>query len=132
MSGAIGDSQAGGFFPAEFKFAGLDGVVFRGRSPKPVYLSILNGEAKLQDASHLMGKLTAEVDATLKKEVSDPKAQVMQIGPAAEKGVRFSSIVNMLNRNNGRTGMGLVMASKNLKAIVVRGKTRVSVADQKL
>jgi aldehyde:ferredoxin oxidoreductase len=131
MSGAIGDSQAGGFFPAEFKFAGYDGVVFRGKSPQWVYLTIINGEAKLNDASHLLGKVTGEVDALLKQEVGDPKAQVMQIGPAAEKGVRFSSIVNMSNRMNGRTGMGLVMASKNLKAIVVRGKAKPAVADQK-
>lgn len=131
MSGAIGDSQAGGFFPAELKFAGFDGILFKGKSPKPVYLSILNGEAKLHDAAHLMGKITGEVDAMLKQEVGDPKAQVMQTGPAAEKGVRFSSIVNMANRNNGRTGMGLVMASKNLKAILVRGKGKPEVADKK-
>jgi aldehyde:ferredoxin oxidoreductase len=131
MSGAIGDSQAGGFFPAEFKFAGYDGLVLRGRSPKWVYLTIINGEAKLHDAAHLLGKVTGEVDALLKQEVGDPKAQVMQIGPAAEKGVRFSAIVNMANRMNGRTGMGLVMASKNLKAIVVRGKAKPAVADQK-
>jgi aldehyde:ferredoxin oxidoreductase len=131
MSGAIGDSQAGGFFPAEFKFAGFDGVVFRGKSPKWVYLTILNGEAELHDASHLLGKVTGEVDALLKQEAGDPKAQVMQVGPAAEKGVRFSCIVNMANRMNGRTGMGLVMASKKLKAIVVRGKAKPAIADQK-
>jgi aldehyde:ferredoxin oxidoreductase len=131
LTGAIGDSQAGGFFPAELKFAGFDGVVLRGRSPKPVYLSILHGEAALHDASHLMGKITGEVDAILKQEVGDHKAEIMQCGIAAEKGVRFASLVNMSNRNNGRTGMGLVMASKNLKAIVVRGKQRVSVFDSK-
>ncbi len=131
MSGAIGDSQAGGFFPAEFKFAGYDGLVLRGKSPKWVYLTIIDGKAELHDASHLLGKVTGEVDALLKQEVGDPKAQVMQIGPAAEKGVRFSAIVNMANRMNGRTGMGLVMASKNLKAIVVRGKAKPAVADQK-
>ena len=131
MSDAIGDSQAGGFFPAEFKFAGYDGLVLRGKSPSWVYLTILNGEAKLHDATHLLGKLTGEVDAILKAEVGDSKAEVMQIGPAAEKGVRFSAIVNMANRMNGRTGMGLVMASKNLKAIVVRGKAKPAVADQK-
>jgi aldehyde:ferredoxin oxidoreductase len=130
MSGAIGDSQAGGFFPAEFKFAGYDGLVLRGKSPKWVYLTIINGEAKLHDAAHLLGKVTGEVDALLKAEVGDPKAQVMQVGPAAEKGVRFSSIVNMANRMNGRTGMGLVMASKKLKAVVVRGKAKPVVADQ--
>lgn len=131
MSGAIGDSQAGGFFPAEFKFAGYDGLVLRGQSPKWVYLTIIDGKAELHDAGHLLGKLTGEVDTLLKAEVGDPKAQVMQIGPAAEKGVRFSAIVNMANRMNGRTGMGLVMASKKLKAIVVRGKAKPAVADQK-
>ncbi len=131
MSGAIGDSQAGGFFPAEFKFAGYDGVVFRGKSPKWVYLTIINGEAKLHDASHLIGKVTGEVDVLLKQEIGDQKAQVMQVGPAAEIGVRFSGIVNMANRMNGRTGMGLVMASKNLKAIVVRGRSKPAIADQK-
>jgi aldehyde:ferredoxin oxidoreductase len=131
MSGAIGDSQAGGFFPAEFKFAGYDGIVFRGKSPNWVYLTIINGEVKLNDATHLIGKMTGEVDTLLREEVGDPKAQVMQVGPAAEIGVRFSCIVNMANRVNGRTGMGLVMASKNLKAIVVRGKSKPPIADQK-
>ena len=65
MSGAIGDSQAGGFFPAEFKFAGYDGVVFRGQSPKWVYLTIIDGKVELHDAVHLLGKTTAEVDVLL-------------------------------------------------------------------
>ena len=128
MSGAIGDSQAGGFFPAEMKFAGFDGIVIKGKSPKPVYLSILNGEASLHDASHLWGKITGEAEAMLKQELGDAKIEVMQVGPAAEKGVRFSAIMNMSNRAHGRTGMGLVMASKNLKAIVVRGKAKPEIA----
>ncbi len=128
-SGAIGDSQAGGFFPAELKFAGFDGIVIRGKSPKPVYLWLHNGEAELRDAAHLWGKSTRVVDAMLKEEVGDAKAQVAQVGPAAEKGVLYASIVNMVNRNNGRTGMGAVMASKNLKAVVVRGTTKVVAAD---
>ncbi len=129
MSGGIGNSQAGGFFPAEFKFAGYDGVVLRGKSPKPVYLWIKDGKVELRDATSLWGKTTKEVDQLLKTELGDPKVQVAQIGPAAERGVRFSSIVNMANRNNGRTGMGLVMASKNLKAIAVRGTKRVDIAN---
>lgn len=131
MGGAIGDSQSGGFFPAELKFAGFDGIVVKGRSEKPVYLSILFGEVALHDASHLVGKVTGEVDALLRDEVNEPKAEVLQYGPAAENGVRFSSLVSMANRNNGRTGMGLVMASKNLKAIVVRGNAKVQIADPK-
>ncbi|MCS7011728.1 MAG: aldehyde ferredoxin oxidoreductase, partial [Anaerolineales bacterium] len=131
MSGAIGDSQSGGFFPAEFKFAGYDGVVFYGQSPKWVYLSIIDGKAELRDASHLMGKVTGEAEAILKQELGDDKIEVLQIGPAAEVGVRFSAIMSMSNRANGRTGMGLVMASKKLKAIVVRGKQKIEIADPK-
>jgi aldehyde:ferredoxin oxidoreductase len=129
MSGAIGDSQSGGYFPAELKFAGFDGIVVKGKSAKPVYLSILDGVAELHDAAHLVGKVTGEVDATLRAEVGEPKAEVLQHGPAAEKGVLFSSLVSMSNRNNGRTGMGLVMASKNLKAIVVKGKGKMELAN---
>lgn len=129
ISGAIGDSQAGGFFPAEFKFAGFDGVVIKGRSAKPLYLLIRDGKPELRDAARLMGKKTAEVDAMLQEELGDKKIEVMQCGPAAERGVLFSSLVNMSNRQNGRTGMGLVMASKNLKAIVVRGTRKVEMAD---
>lgn len=130
VSGAIGDSQSGGFFPAEMKFAGFDGIVIKGKSPRPVYLSILDGKAELHDAAHLTGKVTGEVDALLRQEVGQPKAEVLQYGPAAEKGVLFSSLVSMANRNNGRTGMGLVMASKNLKAIIVKGKGPLEVADK--
>ncbi|GAB4543472.1 MAG: aldehyde ferredoxin oxidoreductase family protein [Anaerolineae bacterium] len=129
MSQAIGDAQAGGFFPAELKFAGFDGIVVRGRASQPVYLSIIDGQAELRDATYLWGKVTGEVEALLKAEVGDPKAQVLQCGPAGEKGVRFASLVNMANRANGRTGMGLVMATKNLKAILVRGKQAVALAD---
>jgi aldehyde:ferredoxin oxidoreductase len=129
MSGAIGDSQGGGFFPAEMKFAGFDGVVVKGRSEKPVYLTLMHGEAALHDASHLVGKLTGKAEAILKQELGDNKVEVLQYGPAAEKGVRYASILSMASRNNGRTGMGLVMASKNLRAIVARGKEKIKLAD---
>jgi aldehyde:ferredoxin oxidoreductase len=130
ISGGIGDSQSGGFFPAELKFAGFDGIVLKGKSEKPVYLAIIEGKAELRDAAHLMGKLTGEVDDIIHKEV-DPKAEILQHGIGAENGVLFSSLCSMSNRHNGRTGMGLVMASKNLKAVVVRGTKRIQLADQK-
>jgi len=130
ISGGIGDSQSGGFFPAELKFAGFDGIVVKGKSPKPVYLCIVDGKYELRDAAHLMGKKSGEVDDIIHSEV-DPKAEILQHGIGAENGVLFSSIVSMSNRHNGRTGMGLVMASKNLKAVVVRGTGKVSVANQK-
>ncbi len=131
ISGAIGDSQAGGYFPAELKFAGFDGLVIKGKSSKPVYLSIVDGNPLLHDAAHLMGKITGEVDEILRKELGDPKLEILQHGPAAEHGVLFSSLVNMSTRHNGRTGMGLVMASKNLKAVAVRGRKKVELADPK-
>jgi len=130
ISGGIGDSQSGGFFPAELKFAGFDGIVIKGKSPKPVYLAIIDGKYELRDAAHLMGKKSGEVDDIIHQEV-DPKAEILQHGMGAENGVLFSSLVSMSNRHNGRTGMGLVMASKNLKAVVVRGTKKVQVANQK-
>jgi aldehyde:ferredoxin oxidoreductase len=130
LTGAIGDSQGGGFWPAELKFAGFDAIVIKGKSEKPVYLSINNGNFELRDASHLWGKITGEAETTIREELGDSKTEVLQIGPAGEKGVRFAGIFSMSNRANGRTGMGAVMGSKNLKAIAVRGKKRPSVADK--
>ncbi len=130
ITGAIGDSQSGGFFPAALKFAGFDGIVVTGRSPEPVALIIEEGkEPRLGDASHVMGMLTAESEDILKEEVGGTNKHVLQHGPAAERGVLFSNILSMSCRCNGRTGMGLVMASKNLKAVVVSGKQKVDLAD---
>jgi aldehyde:ferredoxin oxidoreductase len=114
LSGAIGDAQAGGFWPAEAKSAGFDAYVITGRAEKPVYLWVQDGQAELRDASHLWGKVTGEVQAAIQKELGDPKIEVLQCGPAGEKGVRFACLINMSNRANGRTGMGAVMGSKNL------------------
>jgi len=130
LTGAIGDSQGGGFFPAELKFAGFDAIVIKGKSEKPVYLWINDGRCELRDASHLWGSITGEAESTIREELGDDKIQVFQIGPAGENGVRFAGIFSMSNRANGRTGMGAVMGSKNLKAVAVRGKKRPSVADK--
>ncbi len=128
----IGDSQMGGFFPAEMKFAGFDGLVVKGQSAKPVYLWLNEGKAELRDAGHLWGKTTSEVDDILKKELGDDKIEIAQCGPAGEKKSRLASVINMANRAAGRTGMGAVMGSKKLKAVVVRGKSkRLPLADAK-
>jgi aldehyde:ferredoxin oxidoreductase len=129
LTGAIGDSQAGGFFPARMKASGFDGIVIRGRSSEPVYLLVKDGNAELRDAKHLWGKITGEVDDLVKSELGDNKVEIMQVGPAGEKLVRFASIMNMSNRANGRTGMGAVMGSKNLKAIVVQGNSKLTAVD---
>jgi aldehyde:ferredoxin oxidoreductase len=121
LTGAIGDSQCGGFFPAEMRNAGADAIVFTGRAAEPVYLWLHDGVAELRPAKHLWGKVTADADRLLKQELGDDKVEIAQIGPAGENLVRFAAIMNMVNRANGRTGMGAVMGSKRLKAVVVRG-----------
>jgi aldehyde:ferredoxin oxidoreductase len=131
LTGAIGDAQSGGFFPAALKFAGFDAIVLRGRAAEPVYLWLDDGAVSIRPASHLWGKVTGEAEALLREELGDPKIEVLQIGPAGEKLVRFAAIMNMSNRANGRTGMGAVMGSKNLKAIAVRGNQRPSLADRR-
>lgn len=121
LTDAIGDSQCGGYFPAELKFAGFDAIIFRGRAPHPMYLYIRDGHVELRDATHLWGKTTYETEQTLKHEIGDKDIEVAQCGPAGEKLVRYAAIINMSSRANGRTGLGAVMGSKNLKAVVVRG-----------
>jgi len=130
ITGGAGDSQAGGFWPAELKFAGFDGIVVKGSSEKPVYLWINKGEVELRDAEHLWGKHTLEVEEIIKEELDDQRVHIAQVGPAGEKLVRFAAIMNMATRAHGRTGMGAVMGSKKLKAIVVRGgKKKLPMAD---
>ncbi|HYO42023.1 MAG TPA: aldehyde ferredoxin oxidoreductase family protein [Candidatus Limnocylindrales bacterium] len=120
----IGDSQGGGFFPAELRFAGFTGIVVKGRAAEPVYLWIQDGEAELRPAAHLWGMSTAQTTDRLREELGDAKVEVAAIGPAGERLAPLAAIMNMANRANGRTGMGAVMGSKNLKAVVVRGHTR--------
>lgn len=131
LTDCIGDAQGGGFFPAEFKFAGYDGLVIEGKAENPVYLWIKDGEVELRDANHLWGKITGDAEAMIKKELGDDKIEVAQIGPAGENLVRFAAIMTMSNRAFGRTGMGAVMGSKNLKAIAVRGTQKMTVANKK-
>ena len=121
LTGAIGDSQAGGFFPATFKRTGFDGLVISGKADQPVYLWLHDGQAEIRSAPHWWGKITGDVEDGLRQELGDDKIEVMQIGPAGEKLARISNIINMCNRANGRTGMGAVMGSKNLKAIAISG-----------
>jgi aldehyde:ferredoxin oxidoreductase len=127
----VADSQAGGFWPAELKFAGFDAIVIRGASTSPVYLWIHNGEAELRDATHLWGQYTHDVDTLLKSEMGDDKIEIAQIGPAGEKLSMFAAVMNMSNRAWGRTGIGAVMGSKKLKAIAVRGTLPANPADKK-
>lgn len=124
LTGAIGDSQAGGFFPAEMKNAGFDGLVVYGRARRPVYLWLHDGQAELRPADHLWGLGTGETQDRIRAELGDDKIEVACIGPAGEHGVRYAAIITMASRAWGRTGMGAVMGAKNLKAIAVRGRLR--------
>jgi aldehyde:ferredoxin oxidoreductase len=132
LTEVVGDAQCGGFFPVELKFAGYDAIVIRGRSEKPVYLWIHDGDVELRPAQHLWGLVTGESQERIKAELGDDEIEIAQIGPAGERLVRFAAIINMSNRANGRTGMGAVMGSKNLKAVAVRGSDKPRLADRGL
>ncbi len=130
QTGIWGESNSGGFWGAELKRAGYDGVVIRGRAPEPVWLSIVEGQPPaLHDASGLWGLDTYQTQQHLREELGDAKLRVACIGPAGENLVLYSAVMNDHGRAAGRTGMGAVMGSKNLKAIAVRGRQRVPLAD---
>ncbi|KKM09776.1 aldehyde:ferredoxin oxidoreductase [Clostridiales bacterium PH28_bin88] len=124
LTGGIGESQAAGFWGPELKFAGYDAIVIKGQSPKPVYLWIKDGKVEIRDAAHLWGRTTGEAQKLIREELNDVRVRIALIGPAGENLVRYACIVNELKHANGRTGMGAVMGSKNLKAIAVRGTNK--------
>jgi aldehyde:ferredoxin oxidoreductase len=121
LTGAIACSNSGGYFGAELKFAGWDMVIFEGASPKPVYLLIVDGHAELVDAGHLWGRTVWQTEEEIKKAHVDPQIRVAAIGRAGENRALLACIVNDLHRAAGRSGVGAVMGSKNLKAVAVRG-----------
>jgi len=121
LTGAVACSNSGGYWGAELKMAGWDMVIFEGKSAKPVYLYINDDVAELRDAAHLWGQSVWQTEEIIKKGLQDPLVRVSSIGKAGENGVLFAAVVNDLHRAAGRSGVGAVMGSKNLKAIAVRG-----------
>ncbi|TSE29150.1 putative oxidoreductase YdhV [Tepidimonas thermarum] len=121
LTGAIACSNSGGYWGAELKMAGWDMIIFEGRSPKPVYLYINDDLAELRDASHLWGKSVWQTEEILKTSLQDPLLRISSIGRAGENQVLYAAVVNDLHRAAGRSGVGAVAGSKNLKAIAVRG-----------
>jgi aldehyde:ferredoxin oxidoreductase len=121
LTGAIACSNSGGYWGAELKMAGWDMIIFEGKSARPVYLYINDDTAELRDAAHLWGKSVWQTEAMLKTALQDPLVRVSSIGKAGENGVLYAAVVNDLHRAAGRSGVGTVMGSKNLKAIAVRG-----------
>ena len=121
LTGLIACSNSGGFFGPEMKYAGWDMIVFEGRSPEPVYLHIENDQATLRSAADLWGTSCWHTEEHLKKTHQDPQMRVASVGRAAEQGNLYAAIINDLHRAAGRSGVGTVMASKNLKAVAIRG-----------
>ncbi|MFZ5634610.1 MAG: aldehyde ferredoxin oxidoreductase family protein [Bacillota bacterium] len=128
MTGILGDANAGGHWAPELKYAGFDHIVIEGRAQRPVYLFISDGRGEIRDASHLWGKDTWETTELIREELGDPEVKVACIGPAGENLVKFACVISERTRAAGRTGMGAVMGSKNLKAIAVRGTGPVQIA----
>lgn len=129
QTGGIGTSEAGGYWAPELKKAGFDAVIITGKAKKPVYLWIHDGLAEIRDASHIWGEFTKESQEIIRSELGDRQIKVAQIGPAGENLVRYACISNELAHFNGRTGMGAVMGSKNLKAVAVRGTLPIEYED---
>jgi aldehyde:ferredoxin oxidoreductase len=130
LTGIWGEASMGGHFSPQLKRTGYDGIVITGASDKPVYLFVSDEKVEIRDASHLWGKDTYETEALLKEELGDKRAQVMSIGPAGENLVKFACVINDRGSTAGRCGMGAVMGSKKLKAVVARGNLKVPIADE--
>jgi aldehyde:ferredoxin oxidoreductase len=125
LSDGFGEAEAGGFFAVELKKAGFDAVVIKGKAPKPVYLRINDGKVELKDAGHLWGHSTGYTMEKIREELGDDKIKTLLIGQGGENLVRYAAVIHDLQHANGRTGMGAVFGSKNLKAVAVRGKMKL-------
>lgn len=127
LTGYLGSTNMGGFFGPELRWAGFDHLVVRGKAKTPVYLWIHNGEIEIRDASHLWGEGAFETQDLIRKELEDEEIQSLVIGPAGEKRVRFANVRTSHKDAGGRTGMGAVLGSKNLKAVAVRGTMDITI-----
>lgn len=129
LTGAIACSNSGGFFGNELKNAGWDMIIFEGKAANPVYLLLENDDARLIDAGEFWGRSVWDTEEGIKAKHQDPLIRIASIGVSGEKGVKFACVVNDMHRAAGRSGVGAVMGSKNLKAVAVRGTLGVGVED---
>jgi len=129
LTGAVGDSNIGGFFGPELRFAGFDHLIITGRAENPVYLWINDDEIEIREASHLWEKDTFETQTTIREDHGDEEIKSLVIGVAGEKLVRFANARTGMKNSAGRTGMGCVMGSKRLKAIAIRGTMNLEFAN---
>ncbi len=128
LTGAVGDSNLGGFFAPELRFTGFDHLAITGKADKPVFLLVKDDEVQIKDASHLWGKDTFETQTIIKKDEDDENIKSLVIGVAGESLVKFANVRTGMKNSAGRTGMGCVMGSKNLKAIAARGTIPIEFA----
>jgi len=128
LTGAVGDSNVGGFFAPELRLTGFDHLIISGKATKPVYIWINDDEISVKDASHLWGKDTFETQTAIRNDHGDQDIKSLVIGVAGENLVRFANVRTGMKNSAGRTGLGAVMGSKNLKAIAVRGTTSLEFA----
>ncbi len=129
QTGILGDSNAGGHFAPEMKFAGYDQIILEGRSASPIYVYVEDDRVEFRDATVIQGRTVFEADGYIKGELGDRRVQTVICGPAAEKGVKYGGLFANQMRAASRTGMGTVMASKHVKALAVRGTGHVEVAE---
>lgn len=127
VTGGVGSSNVGGFFGSELKYAGFDAIIVTGRSSRPIYLMIENENVVIEDAEILWGKTTWETEDILKQK--DRNIQVLSIGPAGENLVKSACIIIKRKHAAGRCGFGAIMGAKNLKAIAVRGRGKIKIAE---
>ena len=125
LTGGFGEAEAGGYWGPELKRSGFDGIIVHGQSETPVYLYVSGGECEIRDASKYWGKLAGEVQDELVEDLDDKRIRILQTGVGGENLVSYAAIVNELRHFHGRSGLGAVMGSKKLKAIVVRGRERI-------
>jgi aldehyde:ferredoxin oxidoreductase len=130
LTGIWGEASMGGHFSPQLKRTGYDGIIITGASDKPIYLYVTDEAVDIRDASHLWGKDTYETEELIKEELGDRRAQVMSIGPAGENLVKYACVMNDRGSTAGRCGLGAVMGSKKLKAVVARGNKKAPIADE--
>ena len=130
LTNGFGEAEVGGYWGPELKKAGFDAIIVEGKAKSPIFIWIKNGNVEIRDASHIWGKTTGEAQKIIKEELNNKLVHISQIGPGGENLVRYACVINDLRSAAGRTGMGAVMGSKNLKAVVVRGNKRVKVANK--
>jgi aldehyde:ferredoxin oxidoreductase len=128
LTGLLGSANMGGFFAPELAWAGFHHLVVRGKAEKPVYLFVHDGKIEIRDAGDLWGKTTTETQWAIREELSDEEIKSLVIGPAGENLVRFANVMTGIKNSGGRSGMGCVLGSKNLKAVAARGTMDIQIA----